>query len=84
MFIGITMALAIGATGRKSRQESGLGAVGAIVINACGGGVLALLLIFGSLGLSIRGTILLWGLVIALAGISVAEIIVSRRSRKDE
>jgi hypothetical protein len=42
------------------------------------------LLIFGRLGLSVRGTILLWGLVIALAGISVAEIIVSRRSRKGE
>ena len=60
----------------------GLGIVGAVSINFCGGIVLGFWLVFGDLELPFRGLVFLWGLVVVLVGISAIEILASRR-RKD-
>jgi hypothetical protein len=57
----------------------GLGLGGAIAINLCRGGVLALWLIFGNLNLPIKGHVILWILVILLAGISSIELYYNRK-----
>ena len=75
IFIGITIALVIGAVGAQSRRASGLGLAGAISINLCGGGALALWLVFGNLDLPARGAAALWVLVAILVGLSVAELV---------
>lgn len=75
IFIGITIALLIGAVGSPARRSSGLGLVGAISINLCGGTVLALWLIFGRLRLPTRGLVFLWALVAVLVIVSLAELL---------
>ena len=52
----------------------GLGLIGAVAINLCGGVVLGAWLLFGSLTLSLRGLIILWTLVVLLVGISTVEL----------
>jgi hypothetical protein len=69
--IGIALFLERGARGWRG---SGLGLDGAVVINLCGGLVLAGWLIFGDLALSLPGTLFLWFLVFLLVGLSSAEI----------
>ena len=75
IFIGITIALVIGAAGEKSHRATGLGLLGAISINLCGGTVLALWLIFGGLDLPLKGLIILWSLVAILVIISTVELL---------
>ncbi len=74
IFIGITIALVVEAF-RKKPAYTGLGLVGAVCINMCGGLVLFLWLVFGNLHLPLRGSIFLWILSILLLVISGVELI---------
>jgi 4-amino-4-deoxy-L-arabinose transferase-like glycosyltransferase len=82
IFIGITIALIINVTGNKHNNSSGLGFLGAVSINLCGGAMLLLWLIFGDLNLSVNGLIFLWLLVIILILVSTIELIHFSRSKK--
>ncbi len=64
----------------KSSRFSGLGLGGAIAINLCGGGVLAIWLIGDTLSLPLHGQILLWCLVLLLIGLSLLEGIAHLRN----
>ncbi len=75
VFIGITIALTVGVLQNRSGRHSGLGVIGAIAINLCGGLVLSMWLLFGQLGLPGRGFILLWSLVAVLSGVSIVELV---------
>lgn len=75
VFIGITIALVIGASGTRSTQTNGLGLMGAISINLCGGIALALWLIFGRLNLPTKGYAFLWALVAILLLVSITELL---------
>ena len=68
--------------GQPRGRTRGLGLQGAIAINLCGGVVLAGWLAFGDLGLPVRGLIVLWSLVLLLVGISITELIASRRNAR--
>ena len=70
VLFGIGIALLI-----QLRSNSGLGLLGAVAINLCGGLALAFWLLFGSLSLPTHGLIGLWGLVVVLVGISTLELI---------
>ena len=72
VLFGIGLALLIECY-RKSSRVVGLGLGGAIVINLCGGFVLAVWLLSDQLTLPLRGHILLWFLVLLLVGISLLE-----------
>ena len=52
----------------------GLGLGGAIAINLCGALVLAAWLLFGDLSLSTKGFGFLWGVVVVLIAVSLAEV----------
>ena len=73
VFLGITIALIIEAY--RKNTNIGLGLIGAICINLCGGFVLLLWLIFGNLALPLKGSIILWTLVILLLSISTIELV---------
>jgi hypothetical protein len=75
VFIGIAIALLIGAFGKEGQHNSGLGLLGAVTINLCGGMVLALWLIFGHLDLSVKGVVFLWFLVAVLIVLSTVELL---------
>jgi hypothetical protein len=75
VLIGIAIALVISAAGEKSHRTTGLGVLGAISINLCGGTALALWLIFGELEIPARGSIALWSLVAILIVVSLAELL---------
>ena len=79
IFIGITIALIIGAS--EPNGVIGLGLMGAISINLCGGLVLALWLVFGRLHLPTRGFVFLWALVAILIIVSLAELLRFGRRR---
>ena len=72
VLFGIGLALLIECY-RQSNGFIGLGLGGAIAINLCGGFVLAIWLLSGSLNLPLRGQIFLWSLVLLLVGISLIE-----------
>jgi len=72
VLFGIGLALLIECY-RRSNRSIGLGLAGALVINLCGGLVLALWLLCGKLNLPVRGQILLWTLVVLLIGLSLLE-----------
>ena len=74
VIFGIGIALLIERYG-YGRNMRGLGLGGAIAINFCGATALLLWLVFGSLELPIRGTILLWAIVILVFGIGIAELL---------
>jgi len=74
VFIGITIALIIESYRKGSETTSGLGLTGAISINLCGGLVLLIWLIAGTLNLPPRGIIFLWILDLALLIISSFEL----------
>lgn len=74
VIFGIGIALLLEAYGHR-RRIRGLGLGGAIVINICGAGVLALWLIFKPLELPMRGLIILWVVVVVVLGIGVLEIL---------
>lgn len=75
IFIGITIALLIGAIGKKNNSTEGLGLLGAISINLCGGTMLALWLIFGDIKIPAKSFIILWMLVTILIIVSLIELI---------
>ena len=83
IFIGITIALLIDVKGKKDNGNMGLGLLGAISINLCGGTMLALWLILGDLELPVRGFIILWTIVIILIIVSVTELIHIVHSEKN-
>lgn len=72
VLFGIGLALLIECY-RQSSGLMGLGLGGAIAINLCGGFVLAIWLLSGSLNLPLRGQIFLWTLVLLLVGLSLIE-----------
>lgn len=83
VFIGITIALLIAAYAKEPLRYAGLGIVGAVSINLCGGIVLALWLIFGSLEIPTRGAFFLWALVVVLIILSGVELVhFSRETRR--
>jgi hypothetical protein len=72
VFIGISIALYIELKGFDSPRTNGLGLLGAVTINLCGGIVLLFWLLFGELEIPVKGKILLWlidVLLILLSGI---------------
>ena len=75
--IGIALWIERG-TDRASGRGLGLG--GAVVINLCAALVLAAWLLFGGLSLSARGSGFLWGIVVVLIVVSLAEIASVRRT----
>lgn len=75
VFIGIGLALLIEAYNKDSKFTSGLGLLGAICINLCGGIVLLFWLILGNLALPLHGAIFLWCLDLILLAISTFELI---------
>jgi len=77
--IGIALLIEI-FTGKQ--KFSGLGFYGAIVINLCGGFVLAYWLLFIELHLPLRGLIFLWTLVFLLIFISLVEWINERTMKR--
>ena len=81
VFIAIAVALCISAFGGTKGSHHGLGFWGAVSINLCGGSTLALWLIFGDLGLPVRGTVFLWLLVGLLIGISAIELLLTNYTR---
>ena len=83
IFIGITIALLIDVKGKKDNGNMGLGLLGAISINLCGGTMLALWLILGDLELPVRGFTILWIIVFILIIVSVTELIHIVHSEKN-
>ena len=83
IFIGITIALLIDVKGKKDNGNMGLGLLGAISINLCGGTILALWLILGDLELPVRGFTILWIIVFILIIVSVTELIYIVHSEKN-
>ena len=75
IFIGITVALLIEAFRKRPDGFIGLGLIGAICINMCGGIVLFLWLVFGDLKIPLKGYIFLWILDLILLIISSMELI---------
>jgi hypothetical protein len=73
VLVGIAVALFL-ESANNERITSGLGLLGAMSINLCGGLVLGVWLLFGELDLPPTGLIFLWGLVIILVGISFFEL----------
>ena len=74
VIFGIGLALGLEWLPRENGSR-GLGLAGAILINLCGGGVLIFWLIFGNLGIPLRGTITLWIVAILVIGIGIIELI---------
>ena len=73
VIFGIGIALLVEAFG-QTRGFRGLGLGGAIVINLCGAGVLAIWLVFGPLELPLRGLIILWAVAIVVLGLGILEL----------
>lgn len=82
VFIGITIALVIEAFRKKESEFIGLGLMGAISINICGGVVLILWLILGGLTLPLKGEIFLWTLASVLLLISLLELLFSLKNKR--
>lgn len=74
VLVGIGLALFIQRF-RGSLPVSGLGVDGAIAINVCGAGVLAIWLIFGSLDVPSIGRSVLWAVAIAVFLIAAVEML---------
>lgn len=55
-------------------SPAGLGLLGAITINICAATILAGWLLFGRLGLPIRGSLLLWGIALLVLVLSTLEL----------
>jgi hypothetical protein len=79
VLIGVGIALLIERF-KPNEKVLGLGLHGAIIINLCGGIVLAGWLLFGRLIIPFKGQIFLWLLVIFLIVISLLELLVVRRN----
>ncbi len=72
VLFGIGLALLVECY-RRTNRFIGLGLAGAVLINLCGGFVLAFWLLWGQLNLPVRGLIFLWTLVVLLIGLSLLE-----------
>lgn len=72
VLFGIGLALVVECY-RRTNRFIGLGLAGAVLINLCGGFVLAFWLLWGQLNLPVRGLIFLWTLVVLLIGLSLLE-----------
>jgi hypothetical protein len=70
---GIGIALLLECLG--SRRITGLGTAGAVSINICGAGVLAIWLIRGGLEIPLRGHLFLWAVAVVVLGIGAIEIL---------
>lgn len=77
VLFGIGIALFV----ERFRGSDGLGLIGAISINLCGGIVLMVWLILGNLELTVHGLVFLWALVLILVGISTVELIAHNTHR---
>ena len=75
VFVGIALALLIEFFNKPDGKTSGLGLLGAIAINLCGGLILIIWLLFGDLGLPMRGSILLSSLAVLLIVLSCFELL---------
>lgn len=75
VFVGITVALVTEAYRKTPDRFVGLGLLGALCINICGGAVLSGWLIFGGLMLPMKGYIILWTIAVLLLVISTLELI---------
>ena len=85
VLVGIGVALGQEARNPSSRDTTGLGLLGAVTINLCGGLVLGVWLVGGSLDLPLRGVLFLWLLVAFLVGISAIELVaVARQGTRRE
>ena len=73
VLVGIALALFL-ASRRRQGGAPGLGLAGAVMINICGAGALAIWLVLASDAVSIRGRITLWGIAMVVLGIAAAEI----------
>jgi peptidoglycan/LPS O-acetylase OafA/YrhL len=78
VLFGIALALLLECAGRPQGLV-GLGLGGAIIINLCGGIVLAIWLASGRLAIPMRGQALLWSLVVILVVISATKLRVHQR-----
>jgi len=84
VLVGIALALFMEAR-RNGGAPVGLGLAGAIVINVCGAGVLAIWLVAAPVALPIRGRITLWTVAAVVLGIAAAEIATGGlKTRHDE
>jgi hypothetical protein len=83
VIIGVAIALTLEHY-RKPAGIVGLGLGGAISINMCGGIAVAFWLLFGDLDISLRGSIILWLLVVVLLTISTIELITHIHNKKLE
>ena len=72
VIFGIGIALLLEAYGQECRIRW-LGIGGAIAINFCGGGILALWLIFEPLNIPLSGMITLWIVAIVVLGLGILE-----------
>ncbi len=81
VLVGIGLALFFEAR-RREGVTAGLGLAGAILINLCGGGVLAGWLMFAQPELSTRGRITLWTVAAVVLGIAAAEIAIGGLSAR--
>jgi hypothetical protein len=72
VIFGIGIALLLEAYGQECRIR-GLGIGGAIAINFCGGGILALWLIFEPLNIPLSRMITLWIVAIVVLGLGILE-----------
>jgi peptidoglycan/LPS O-acetylase OafA/YrhL len=77
VLVGIGLALLLEAR-RTDRTPVGLGLGGAIAINMCGAGVLAVWLIATSQPLPVRGRVILWSIAAVVLVIAGAEIWAAR------
>jgi hypothetical protein len=71
---GVLLGIGIALLLQRRSGNGGLGLLGAVAINLIAGSVLAGWLLWGSLALPLRGRVLLWGLVVVLLGVSLAEV----------
>jgi hypothetical protein len=73
VLFGIAIALFLESQS-TAHDTSGLGLLGAVVINLCAGLVIGAWLLWGDLELPLRGSVFLWSLVALLVGISSNEL----------
>lgn len=81
VLFGIGIALIV-ERNNEGRTGMGLGLIGAVVISLCGGIALVGWLLFGGLGLPVRGAALLWVLAVLLVGLSCIELAGELRERR--
>jgi hypothetical protein len=84
VFIGIAIALTIESLRKETANYIGLGLIGAISINMCGGIVLLLWLLSGNLNLPLKGLLFLWILDIILLVISSVELYINLRDNRKQ